>query len=745
MIAIDHEKQHNAKQLPQRYDGLLKVTGKATYSAEFPVKDVTYGYIVPSTIPSGAITAIDTAAASRASGVLSILTPFSAPKVKAPGNVHLLQNTSVVYNGQPVAVIVARSLPEAMHAATLLKITYNPAPARLDFKTLSNESRPPKVRGVAWEPGTTPLPPGVTVRGDIAASQAKAAVTIEQTYTTPVQNHNPMEPHATIAWWEGDKLNVYDATQGITGVRQNLVNTFDLKADDVHVQCPFVGGGFGTKGSVWSHVALTAMASKVVQKPVKISIGRDQMFGPVGSRPNTMQKIKLAASSDGKLLVTQHDVLMYTSMFNDFVEGAANQTAFLYNSESLSTSHRLVELNLGSGTWMRAPGEATGTVGLEIALDELAEKLNMDPMQLRLINYAEADPSHNNRPWSSKHLHECYEQAAERFNWDRRQPKPGQVRDGNQLIGYGMATAVYGANRGPSSATVRILPNGRIKVSIGTQDLGTGTYTILAQTAAAVFSTDPALVDVELGDSTLPRSGGSGGSTTAASVCPAVYDAAAQAQAKLTQVAIADSASPHHGANPDDLDTRDGKLFAKSSPEKSEAITDIIARNGNAPIEATATSELSKDRNNFSSHSWGAVFAEVAVDADTWMPHVRRIVATYDIGTLLNDKTGINQLQGGIVWGISMALHEEAHIDPVYGRAVNANIAEYHVPVNADVGEIDVTCLNIPDYKFNPLGARGIGEIGITGTAAAIANAIYNATGKRVRDFPITIDKLMRA
>ena len=733
MIAIDHEKQHNAKQLPQRYDGRLKVTGKAKYAAEFPVKNVTYGYIVQSTIASGTVAAIDTATASRASGILAILTPFNAPKVKVAANVHLLQDTNIVYNGQPIAVVVARSLPEAIHAATLLKISYKPAPARLDFKALTSESRDPK-RGASQ-----------VERGDIAASQTKAAVTIEQTYTTPIQNHNPMEPHATIAWWDGDKLNVYDATQGITGVRQNLVNTFSLKPDDVHVQCPFVGGGFGTKGAVWSHVALAAMAAKVVQKPVKISIGRDQMFGPVGSRPNTVQKIKLAASSDGRLLATQHDVLMYTSMYNDFVEGSANQTALLYNSESLSTSHRMVELNLGSGNWMRAPGEATGTVALEIALDELAEKLNMDPLQLRIINYAEADPSHNNRPWSSKHLHECYDQAAERFNWDRRKPTPGQVREGNQLIGYGMATAVYGAGRSPSSAIVRLLPNGRIYVGIGTQDLGTGTYTILAQTAAAVFSMDPALVDVEIGDSTLPRSGGSGGSTTAASVCPAVYDAAAQAFVKLAQIATGDTTSPLHGANPEDLETRDGKLFVKSAPEKSELITTIIGRNGNNPIQANATSTLSEGRDKFSSHSWGAVFAEVAVDADTWMPHVRRIVATYDIGTLLNDKTGINQLQGGIVWGISMALHEEAHIDPVYGRTVNANLAEYHVPVNADVGEIDVTCLNIPDYKFNPLGSRGIGEIGITGAAAAIANAIYNATGKRVRDFPITIDKLMRA
>jgi xanthine dehydrogenase YagR molybdenum-binding subunit len=391
---------------------------------------------------------------------------------------------------------------------------------------------------------------------------------------------------------------------------------------------------------------------------------------------------------------------------------------------------------------MRAPGEATGSVGLEIAFDELAEKLNIDPIQLRLINYAEKDPRQG-KPWSSKHLRECYTQAAERFGWSKRTAQPGQHREGNKLIGYGMATANYGAGRSPSSAIVRILPNGRLFVGIGTQDLGTGTYTILAQAAALAFSIDPSLVDVKLGDTSLPRSGGSGGSTTAASVCPAVYDAAIQAKLKLAQLAIADAQSPLHGATAEDLDTKDGKLFLKSSPDKSETITALLTRNGGTPIEATATSELVKDRDSFTSHSWGAVFAEVAVDADTRMVHVSRLVATYDIGTLLNDKTGTNQLVGGLVWGISMALHEEAVIDPKYGRTVNENLADYHVPVNADVGEIDVTCLNIPDYKFNPLGARGIGEIGITGAAAAIANAIYNATGKRVRDLPITLDKLM--
>jgi len=731
MMAMQEEKHapENPRQLDHRYDAFAKVTGRAKYAAEFPVQNVAYAYIVQATIPSGAVASIDQAAASRASGVLHILTPFNAPKLGELGNVNVLQDPNVVYSGQPIAVVVARSLPEAQYAASLLRITYKEQPAKLDFHNLVGDARPPK-RG------------GASQRGDTAASLSKAAATIDQTYSTPIQNHNPMEPHATIASWDGDHLHVYDATQGITGVQQNLARAFSIPQTNVHVECPYTGGGFGCKGYVWSHTILAAMAAKAVQRPVKLVLGREQMFGPVGSRPNTRQHIKLAATSDGKLLLQQHDSICYTSFISDWVESAANQTTLLYDSESLSTSHLIVPLNLGMGTWQRAPGEATGSVGLEIAFDELAEKLNIDPVQLRLINYAEKDPRQGH-PWSSKNLRDCYTQAAARFDWSKRSAKTGQHREGNKLIGYGMATANYGAGRSPSSAVVRILPSGRLFVGIGTQDLGTGTYTILAQTAAAAFSMDPALVDVKLGDTTLPRSGGSGGSTTAASVCPAVYEAAMQARQNLAQLAVNDAQSPLHGATTADLDAKDGKLFIKSSPGKSETIVALIARNGGKPVEATVTSELAKDRETFTSHSWGAVFAEVAVDADTHMVHVRRVVATYDIGNLLNDKTGINQLAGGIVWGVSMALQEESHIDTKYGRTVNENFAEYHVPVNADIGEIDVTCLNIPDYRFNSVGARGIGEIGITGAAAAIANAIYNATGKRVRDFPITPDKLM--
>ena len=720
------------RQLENRYDGRAKVTGRAKYAAEFPVENVAYAYIVQATVPSGSIASIDQSAASHASGVISVITPFNAPKLSVPGTVNILQDTNVLYNGQPIAVVVARSLPEAKQAARLLRIDYKQQPAKLDFNALLKDARPPKRDREDSR------------RGDPEACLAKAAVVIDQTYSTPIQNHNPMEPHATIASWDGDKLSVYDATQGISGVQGSLARAFSIPPANIHVQCPFTGGGFGCKGYVWSQTILAAMAAKVAERPVKLVLEREQMFGPVGSRPNTSQRIKLAAASDGKLLLQEHDSTCYTSFISDWVEDAADQTTLLYDSESLSTSHRVVELNFGMGTWMRAPGEATGSVGLEIALDELAEKLKIDPVQLRLINYAENDPRQGH-PWSSKHLRECYTQAADRFGWAKRTSQPGQHREGNKLIGYGMATANYGAGRRPSSAVVRFLPNGRVFVGVGTQDLGTGTYTILAQTAADALFMDPTLVDVKLGDTTLPRSGGSGGSTTAASVCPGVYDAAIQAKLKLAQLAVGDAQSPLHGATAEDINTKDGKIFLKSSPEKSEPITTLIARNGNTPVEATATSEMPKDRESFTAHSWGAIFAEVAVDADTHMVQVRRMVGTYDIGTLINTKTGTSQLIGGVVWGVSMALHEETLIDTTYGRTINENLAEYHVPVNADIHEIDVTAVGIPDYRFNPLGSRGIGEIGITGAAAAIANAIYNATGKRVRDLPITLDKIMQA
>jgi xanthine dehydrogenase YagR molybdenum-binding subunit len=734
------------KQLDHRYEGIGKVTGKAKYVAEFegPYNraDLCYAYVVQSTIASGTVTAIDNKAAMRAPGVVTILTPFNAPKLN-PGppqpparrNLSLLQDNEVHYNGQPIAVVVAKTLDQARAAARMLKISYAATPAKVNFMDHLDEARWPK------NPGKEPAG---NKRGDVDAGFAKATAVVENTYITPIQNHNPMEPHATLAWWDGEKLNIYDTTQYITGDRASLAKTLNVPLDYVHLMCPIVGGGFGSKGSMWSHVPLCAISARVTGKPVKLVLDREQMFGPVGGRPSTVSHIKLGATADGKLVAMQHDAKMNASVLEDFTEHVEGPTKLLYASEANAVSAKLVEVNLGVSTFMRAPGEAPGTAVLEIAMDELAEKLNMDPLKLRLVNYAENDPSED-KPWTGKHLKDAYTQAADRFGWQKRNATPGQMTEGNNLIGYGMATATYPANRSASQAVVRLLPGGRMFVGAGTQDLGTGTYTIMAQQAAAPLGIDPTMVEVKLGDSTLPKAPVSGGSQSAASVLPAIMDATTQLKLKLADLAIADAGSPLHGLKTLDIDVKGGKLVNIHNPSQTDSLTDLIARNGNNPVEAMGSAEPGESKGSLSAHSWGAVFAEVAVDKDTHMVKVRRVVATYDIGTLLNDKTGLNQLMGGIVWGVSFATHEEAHIDPVYGRTVNENLAEYHVPVNADIGTIDVTVLNIPDMKVAPTGARGIGEIGITGAAAAVANAIYNATGKRVREYPITPDKIMLA
>jgi xanthine dehydrogenase YagR molybdenum-binding subunit len=734
------------KQLDYRYEGISKVTGKIKYAAEFSgpfnKADLAYGYIVQSTIPSGTLTAIDTTAAMRAPGVIAVLTPFNAPKLN-PGppqpparrNLSLLQDTEVHYNGQPIAVVVAKTLDEARAAGRMLKIKYAEKPAKVNFMDHLDEARWPK------NPGKEPAG---NKRGDVAAGFAQATVTVDETYITPIQNHNPMEPHGTIAWWDGEKLNVYDATQYITGDKMSIAKTFNTPLDYVHLMDPVVGGGFGSKGSMWSHVPLCIMAAKVTGKPVKLVLDRDQMFGPVGARPSTVNHIKLGATADGKLVAMQHDVKMNASTMEDFTEHAEGVTKMLYASENNAVSAKMVEVNLGISTFMRAPGEAPGTAVLEIAMDELAERLKMDPVQLRLVNYAEKDPSQD-KPWTGKHLKEAYTQAAERFGWSKRNPVPGQVSEGNAWIGYGMATATYPANRSAASAIVRLLPGGKAFVGSGTQDLGTGMYTIMAQEAGAGLGIDPTLVEVKLGDSSLPKAPVSGGSQSSASVLPAVMDAAQQVVLKAADLAVNDAQSPLHGLRTLDIVAKDGRLVSTSNPALSDGLSELLARNGNKPIEAQGSAQPGESRTSMSAHSWGAVFAEVAVDKTTHMVKVRRMVATYDIGTLLNEKTGMNQLQGGLTWSVGFALEEATLIDPVYGRTVNENLAEYHVPVNADVGVWDVTVLGIPDMKVAPTGARGIGEIGNTGGAAAIANAIYNATGKRVREYPITPDKLMRA
>ena len=740
------QKPPTLPQPPHRYEGVGKVTGTQKYVAEFaepfPKRDLVYAYMVQSTIPNGTIASMDTKAAERAPGVLAVLTPFNAPKLQvgkpqppAKRSLTVLQDTNVSYNGQPIAVVIASSLNNATQAASLIKTKYNAESAKLDFMGRLDEARPPKTRS---------RDPNFKNRGDIKLALANAQVKLEETYITPVQNHNPMEPHATIAWWEGEKLSVYDTTQYINGDKTSLARVLNLAVDDVHVMCPVVGGGFGSKGSTWSHVILAAMSAKIVGKPVKLVLGREQMFGPVGARPSTVNMIKIAANKDGKITGIQHDAILNASVLEDFIEESVGPSRMLYQSGSNETSIRMVDMNVGVPTFMRAPGESTGTAVLEIAMDEMAEKLKMDPIQFRLVNYADRDLSED-LPWSSKHLRECYQQAADRFGWSKRNPTPGQRSEGNELIGYGMATATYPANRSAANVAIRLLPNGRVYVASGTQDLGTGMYTIMQQTAAQGMGIDISLIDVKLGDSSLPKAPVSGGSQSTASVGPAVLAACKQAQLKIGDLAVGDAQSPVHGALTEDVMVTGGRVFLKKDPSKGEQITALLARNGGKPVETSGSAEPGESASSMTKASFGAVFAEVAVDKHTHMVKGRRIVATYDIGTLLNTKTGINQLQGGIVWGVGFALEEETRFDPNTGRTVNENLAEYHVPVNRDINVIDVTCLNIPDMNFNEMGARGVGEIGITGAMAAIANAVYNATGKRIRHYPITPDKLLTA
>jgi xanthine dehydrogenase YagR molybdenum-binding subunit len=724
-----------------RQDGHAKVTGAAKYAAEFAVPNMVHAYLVTSTVANGSITRMDTSRAERAPGVLHVMTPANAPKLPKDGKagvnppagrvLSLLQDNTVTYNNQPIAVVIASSLEEAQHAATLVDVRYAVQPAKLDFEAGFPSAHPGKNKV-----------PAMLSKGEVPDAFAQAEVTIDQVYRTPMQNHNPMEPHATIAQWDGELLTLHDATQYIFGVKQTVARTLGIPDDNVRVLCPYTGGGFGCKGSTWSHVLLAAMAAKVVGRPVRLVLERPQMWGPVGGRPETHQHIVLGSKRDGTLVAVRHDTFSHTSTYEDFMETSSEQTRMLYMSPVITTAQKLVPLNVGTPTFQRAPGESTGTFALEIAMDELAYALKMDPIALRLKNYAENDPT-SEKPWSSKHLRECYSKGAEQFGWSQRNPEPRSHREGTQLIGYGMATATYPANRSAGQAEVRFESNGHVTVLCGTQDLGTGTYTIMAQTAASELGMPMSKVHAELGDTKQPRGPVSGGSQTAATVTPAVKAAVEQAVLKLVTLEIGNQASPFYNLQPAQLEWKEGKLQKKDEPASGIAPEAIVARNGGKPVGAMAMAQPSQDAEAYSQHSWGAVFAEVGVDQALGTVHIRRIVGVYDVGTLLNERTAKSQLIGGIVWAVGFALEEATHIDPRTGRAVNNNLAEYHVPVNLDIGTIEVSALDIPDKNFNPLGARGIGEIGITGASAAIANAIYHATGKRIREAPITPDKLL--
>jgi xanthine dehydrogenase YagR molybdenum-binding subunit len=726
-----------------RIDGRLKVTGAARYAAEIPLANLAHAVLVQSTIGKGRIVAIDTKAAERAPGVILVLTHRNAPKPASrkaspnqPGEAFpLLQDDKVDYNGQHIGLVVAETFEQATHAATLLRVRYEEERPVTRLEDVIGEAFVPQhFRAGARPPDSR--------RGDPAAALAAAPVVIDRIYTTPVEHHNPMEPHAVVARWDGDTLTLFHSTQAVANSQQTVADLLGIPRDKIRVVSRFVGGGFGTKGSTWPHVTLAAMAARLVGRPVKLVLTRRQMYSSNGFRSQTIQRVRLGAGQDGRLSAIMFDGLVQTAPFGEFVEPCGLPAEMMYSCPNVGVTHRVAHVNAGIPTFMRAPGEATGMYALESAMDELAYAVGLDPIELRLRNYADRD-EHEDRPWSSKSLKECYARGAAAFGWSRRNLQPAALRDGTTLIGLGMASATYPANRSGASATVRLLADGTALVQSGTQDIGTGTYTIMAQVAADALGLPVGRVRAELGDSALPHAPVSGGSQSAASVMPAIDAAARMLRAQLAALAIGTEGGPLHGASPADIDIADGVLFVRNDARRRDDIRAVLTRVGKDRLEATEESKPGDEMKQYGRHAFGAHFAEVSVDPHLGTVRVTRYVGAFAAGRVLNAKTARSQMIGGIVYGLGMALTEETHSDARSGRITNANIAEYLVPVNADVPDIEVLLIDEVDPHINPLGIKGMGELPMVGVAAAVANAVFNATGKRVRDLPIRPERVI--
>jgi xanthine dehydrogenase YagR molybdenum-binding subunit len=728
-----------------RVDGKLKVTGKALYAAEYNPPGMVYAAIIQSTVPRGSVLRMQTAEAERAPGVLTVLTPRNMPKL--PGAAKYMENpilprlaamqdSEVYYNGQPIGLVVADTFERATHAASLVRTTYVEKPASLDLEKGMAGAEPAQGNFGAPPPGHT--------RGDAAAAFASAAVRVEATYTTPTETHNPMEPHAAIAVWDdAEHLTLYDANQGVHFVRMFIAQLVELPPDNIRVISRYVGGGFGCKALPWSHSVLSVLAARAVNRPVKLVLTRQQMNTLVGYRPRTVQKIELAATPKGKLTALRHTGFSETSEKDSFSEPFTNTSNMLYACPNVSTSQKVVRLNAGTPTFMRGPGEAPGTFVLESAMDELAYALKMDPLELRRLNHADTDPEHN-RPWTSKSLLECYRVGAERFGWKKRPLQARATRDGNVLIGMGMATALFPAIRFPCTAVVRVLADGSATVQCAAADIGTGAYTVFTQVASDTLGLPPEKVRMELGDTTLPPGPLAGGSASTASAGPAIQNASTQVLQELVKLAIADTGSPLHGLTAQDVLAENGKLVSRKDRTKAETYAQLIARKQLPHVEGKADSAPTPEhQQKHSGFAFGAHFVEVRVDEALGIVRISRIVTTMAAGRILNAKTARSQIQGGVIFGLGMALTEETLRDPRLGRVMTADLADYHVPVHADVPDIDVTFIEEVDPHVNSMGIKGIGEVGATGIAAAVANAVFHATGKRVRELPITLDKVM--
>ncbi len=733
-----------------RVDGPLKVQGQATYAVEFDVPKCAFAWPVQSNIASGRITAVETRAALAAAGVLAVLTHENAPKLKDISGSHEealsqgirneerapLSDNEIHYAGQYVALVVAQTIAQARYAASLVRVTYVAQTPMLTVQDATKAEKPKKDLGENVQ----------LKKGDVEpALNNPDILRVHETYVTPTETHNPIETSGTIAAWEGkDKLTVWDATQFVKGVQSILARSYGLDLPNVRVICPFVGGAFGCKGAVWPHVLLATMAAKVTGLPVKFHIPRKSMFTGTGHRTPTYQTISLAATSNGKLQAIKHVTNTLTSPVGDFVETCgARSSGAMYSSETIKVEETVFPVNVATPTFMRAPGEAPGVYALECALDELSYLLQMDPVELRLANHADNHPI-KDVPFSAKHLKECYQVGAEKFGWSKRNQQAGQMRDGNLLVGWGMATATYPANKWSAAAKAILQADGSATVQCATHDLGTGAYTAFTQISSEMLGIPFEKVKFELGKSDYPFGPVAGGSNSTATVGTAIHDVAQLLHRALAELAVKDAKSPLQGAEPNDIAmTAPGRIGLKKNPAKSDGYTDILQRAGKKSLEVESELKEPEENKKLAFQSWGAHFCEVKIDPLLPRVQVARVVSAMNCGRVVSYKTARSQIIGGVVMGIGMALMEETAYDPKTGMPVTANLAEYHVPTNADIPQIDVHFVGEPDFAFNPVGARGMGEIGITGIAAAIANAVYHASGKRIRELPITQDKLI--
>jgi xanthine dehydrogenase YagR molybdenum-binding subunit len=709
-----------------RVDGVAKVTGKAKYAAEFQVKNVAYGYIAQSEIAKGAIKTIDTKEAERQPGVLKVYTHLNAPKSQAKSDdFAALQSDKIFFSGQPIALVVAETFEQARHAARLIKATY--AEEKAQTETMKG----------AMKPQRAPQP-----RGNPREALIAAPVKITAEYTIPIEHHNPMEPHGAIAFWEGDKLTMFNKTQGVMDVRAHLAQSFALAPENVQVISPFVGGAFGAALNPHYYPFLTAFAARDLKRPVKVNYTRRQMFTGHGYRPYTWQKVSIGANRDGKLQSIIHEAVGNTSTFEDFSESPNGFGRTLYACPNYDTPYKLAKLDLPTPTWMRAPGAVSGAFALESAIDELAYALKIDPLQLRIINYAEKDPE-SGKPFSSKALMECFRQGAAKFGWEKRKMEPRSMRDGKWLVGWGTATGTWGAFQVPASVKITLRADGTANVSSATADIGPGTYTVITMIAAEYLGVAADKVKFELGDSKLPQAPVQGGSFTTASVGSAAHGAALAVKQKLFELALKEANSPFANLKADDAEMANGFLRLKSDSSKSVSIADLMRKSNLTEIAETYTSRPSAERQKYATQAHGAQFVEVKVDEDLGIIKVTRVVEATAVGRIINPKTSHSQEMGGVVWGIGMALQEATEIDHRYGRMMTTDLASYHVPVSADVYEVVTDFVAEEDKIVNPLGVKGMGELCMVGIPAAIANAVFHATGKRIRDLPITPDKLL--